>query len=250
MSSLLQNTVFGNKKSLLDNELIAYYNFNNNITEVTGKSPNGLGTNINYGAGKLSSAINFPLSNLAYVDIPNNSNFSFTSGNGIDIPFSISLWIYVTNFSYTGNWLINKRGADTNVEWQVHLTPSGAITLTKFSEGSNSMYQGAITNNNIINLNNWYHIVVTDNGSKTVSGTNIYVNSINQTINDTSIGQYLGMNAGTSITRIGSNSWLTPTDTLKHTGYIDELAIWKNRILNQNDINKLYNSGNAISFPF
>ena len=248
MGSLLQNTIFGKKYKLVNN-LVAYYKFNGNVAESTGLSPNGTATNTNYVMGKIGSAINFPLSNLAYVDIPNTANFSFTSGNGVDIPFSISFWFYASNFSTTGNWIINKRNNSADVEWQIHLTPYGAATLTKFSGGSNAAYQSAITPNGIIALNNWYHIVVTDNGSKTVSGTKIYINSISQTINDTSIGQYLGMNIGNSTTRIGTANW-TLSSTLRHVGYVEELGIWKNRVLNQDDVNKLYNSGNGISFPF
>ncbi|UUF16646.1 MULTISPECIES: LamG domain-containing protein [Flavobacterium] len=248
MGSLLQNTIFGKKYKLLNN-LVAYYKFNENVAESTGLSPSGTATNTNYVTGKIGSAINFPLSNVAYVDIPNTANLSFTAGNGADIPFSISFWFYTSNFSTTGNWIINKRNNSTDVEWQIHLTPYGAATLTKFSGGSNAVYQSAITSNGIIALNNWYHIVVTDNGSKIVSGTKIYINSISQTINDTSIGQYLGMNIGNSITRIGAANW-TLASTLRHVGYVEELGIWKNRVLNQNDVNKLYNSGNGISFPF
>ncbi|MCA1918563.1 MAG: LamG domain-containing protein [Flavobacterium piscis] len=249
MGSLLQNTIFGRKKSKLQDNLVAYYKFNGDGTESTGLSPNGISTNTNYVTGKIGNAINFPSSSLAYVDIPNNVNFSLTLGNGTDIPFSVAFWFYATSFSSTGNWIINKRGGANDVEWQIHLTPFGAATLTKFSQGSNAMYQSAITPNGIISLNNWYHIVVTDNASKTVPGTKIYINSVSQIINDTSIGQYLGMNLGTSITRIGTATWDTAS-SLRHVGYVEELGIWKNRVLNQDDINKLYNSGNGISFPF
>lgn len=249
MGSLLQNTVFGKKRLKLEDNLVAYYKFNGDVKESTGLSPNGIVTNTNYVSGKIGNAINFPSSNIVYVDIPNNLNFSFTSGNGADIPFSISLWLYATNFSSTGNWIINKRNDSTDVEWQIRLTPYGAATLTKFSAGSNTIYQSALTPNGIITLNNWYHIVVTDNGSKTVSGTKIYINSISQPISDTSIGQYLGMNIGSSKIRIGAAGW-DLSSTLRHIGYVDEVGIWKNRELTQNAVNKLYNSGNAISFPF
>lgn len=249
MGSLLQNTIFGRRKSKLEDNLAAYYKFNGDVTESTGKSPNGVATNTNYVTGKIGNAINFPSSSLAYVDIANNANFSFTSGNGADIPFSISFWFYAANFSSTGNWIINKRNNSTDVEWQILLDPHGAAILTKFSGGTNVSHQSAITQYGSITLNNWYHIVVTDNGSKTTAGIKIYINSINQTTNDISIGQYLGMNPGTSNTRIGISNWVL-SPTLRHVGYVDELAIWKNRVLNQNDVNKLYNSGNGVSFPF
>lgn len=232
----------------LTNNLIGYYKFENNVADSTGMLPTATGTLVDFVAGKIGNAVRFDAADNR-VDIPDTNLLSFTSGSGNDIPFSISTWVYITAVSATGNWFINKRttvsGGD---EWQfIYL--GGRVVFGKFDRVSNAIVQAVGTPATPLTLNTWYHLTITDDGSKTVSGMKIYINGVSQTLTNMSSGVYTGMPNGTSITRMGQSAWSVTAGT-QHQGYIDETGIWRNRVLTQSEVNSLYNSGTGITYPF
>jgi hypothetical protein len=226
--------------------LVGYYPLNSGATDSSGKGYNGnvFGTPA-YSVGKVSNAIDFGNNTaLNCIDIPDNSDFSFTNGTN-DLPFTISMWVKVNAFSNTGNWLINKRG-DTNGtdEWQLLIPPAGQISFEKFQFNSKTTYQALLTPASTIALNTWYHITVTDAGTANINDCKIYVNGVLNTVTRTTTGTYTRMNNGTAKTRVGFSAWVADFNC-KHRGLIDELAIWKNRELTANEVLGLYNKGNA-----
>jgi hypothetical protein len=240
---------FAGNRGLLA-KLVAYYTFNSVTTESTGLSPNGTGFGIDYVAGKTGNAVRFNGAT-DRVDVTDNNNFSFTDGVN-DIPFSINVWIYFTAFTaIAGNWIINKRNAVSGGdEWQIHRsTADGKIYFTKFDKVSNTISQAISTSSFSSSLNTWYNITFTDDGSKTVAGLKIYVNGVLQTTASAGSGTYTGMPNGTSLTRFGLNSWNLTTFECAHNGYLEDVGIWKGRVLNQTEITYLYNSGNGRTYP-
>lgn len=238
-----KNYIFGRKygSNFLTN-LVGYYPFNSNANDLSGKGYNGtvIGSPT-YGTGKVGNAINFGNdATLTYVNIDDNNDFSFTNGTN-DLPFSFSCWVNFSRFSTTGNWLISKRTAFSGGdEWQFNFNPStGRISFAKFSliNSSNQQVRSDFTPN----LNQWYHIVVTDGGTGNVADMRMYIDNVLQTtkLNNS----YVRMPNGTSIVRMGSASW-NSTETQKHRGLLDEVAIWKNRELNATEVAELYTKGN------
>lgn len=237
----------------LNIDLVGYFKFENNVIDSTGVLPSATGTGTDFVSGKVGNSIRFD-ANTDRVDIPDSDNLSFTTGGGNDLPFSISMWVYFTAFTSGtpdfGNWLINKRntisGGD---EWQIALY-NNQLLFNKIDRSNNIIAQGIKTSSNPFLLNNWYHIVCTDNGSKLESGMKIYINSsLQSTITASQGGVYTGMPNGNSITRLGLNAWDIVTPRLRHQGYIDELSIWKNRTINQDEVSFLYNSGTGKTYP-
>lgn len=242
---IARDYIFGRKynKNLIEN-LVAYYPFNSNANDFSGKGYNGsLIGSPTFVSGKVSNAINFENDTvLRYVDIPDNNDFSFTNGT-TDVPFSISLWVNFSSFSTSGNWLINKRNSTSSGdEWQFCYTYS-RLFFSKFQFNNNSIYQEVGTYINPFNLNTWYHICYTDNGSALTSGCKLYINGVLSNTVQSGSGVYTRMNNGTSPTKIGL-SWNLSAN-LKHKGLIDELSIWKNRELTATEVLELYNKGNA-----
>jgi len=242
----LIKTVFAKRKNDLVSGLVAYYKLDSNATDSTSNGFNGNIVNASYVTGKINQGVLFN-SPTARIDIPDNNLLSFTSGGGVDVPFSISFWLYINSFSSVGNWIINKRDSANNDEWQI-VCVSGKIAFQKFSSIP-SNYLSARTVNNLA-LANWYHVVVTDDGRKTNAGMNIYVNGLNQSVVREASGTYTGMINGTNAVRVGRPSWSLVTPDASHQGIIDEIGIWKNKALNILEINKLYNGGNGKSTPF
>ncbi|PJJ08665.1 concanavalin A-like lectin/glucanase superfamily protein [Flavobacterium sp. 1] len=249
----LKKYVFGKMQKPLIEQLVAYYKFNSNAIDSTGLSPNGTVTNATFVTGKMGNAINFN-NNTARVDFSDHDNFSFTTGNGNDVPFSISMWVYFTVFNsgnptFNGNWLINKR-ADTpgTDEWQLALY-EGNLYFSKFDRVTKNNYQYIIVANPFT-LNTWYHIVVTDNGTKTVAGLRMYINSALISTTPIEVGTYTGMPNSSALMRIGLNAWNLITPSIRHQGNIDEVGIWKNRCLTPREISELYNGGLGNTYPF
>jgi len=232
--------------SLLITDLVGSYSFNNNLVENTGLSPNGVRTGgSGYFAGVFGNAINNTNTADSCVDVADDNNFSFTTGGGNDVPFSISLFAYFTAFSSTGNWLINKRDATSGGdEWQI-IYLGGQLYFMKYDRTNNTIYQGIATGTGLISTGNWYHIVCTDDGSKTVGGMKIYLDSTLLTTTDISSGTYTGMNNGTQYVRIGNAGWDLSGNFL-HQGFIDECNIYKGRELNSTEITEL----NTKAYPF
>lgn len=237
----------------LTSNLVAYYNLNGNTNDITGTSPNGSGSSITYVSGINNQAVYFNTTS-SWVDIPDNDNFSFTTGSGNDVSFSISLWVYFTVFTTAtgdyGNWLFNKRTAVSGGdEWQL-VKYKEDLCFFKFDRVTNSINQSIKSIGNPFLLNNWYHIVFTDNGSKNISGMKFYLNGSLLSTTDNSVGVYTGMPNGTSNTRMGMASWINSFPQIRHQGYIDEVAVWKNRELTTTEITQLYNSGVGKFYPF
>lgn len=228
--------------------LVAYYKFDSNTNESTGLSPNGVPSGIDYVVGKTGNAARFD-SVTDYVDISDTDNLSFTNGTN-DIPFSISMWIYPTALNNT-TVLINKTGLSSN-EWMVFTDTTGSISVQCFDK-SNTSTRKAMHVNSAIVLNTWQLLTVTVGGSTSETDINVYINSVIQSKTSDSIGTYTSMINTTNNTRIGQLSWSdiysAPNET-KFTGYMEEVGVWKNRILTQAEITYLYNSGNGITYPF
>ena len=241
-----KNNIFGNKygsEYLLG--LVGYYPLNSNGNDLSGKGYNGtvVGTPT-YSTGKVSNAIDFGNNtNSNYIDIPDNSDFSFTNGTN-DVPFSVSMWINITAVSSTGNWFINKRNTTSGGdEWQIMLSGS-RFRINKFQYNSNASFQDIYSNVNPFLLNTWYHICVTDAGTANINDCKLYINGVLSVSGRATTGTYTRMNNGTSITRIGVSAWGF-SNTLKHKGLIDELAIWKNRELTATEVLGLYTKGSS-----
>lgn len=245
------NPIFFSGGRNLNNKLVSYYKFDSSPNESTGLSPNGNPTGVDYVTGIQSNAVRFDAAT-DRVDFADDPNFSFTSGGGVDLPFSMSAWVYFTGFSSGGNWIANKVALSNGLaEWAMVLSSSGSLAFIKYDRTSFSISQSVSTNSFTFSLNTWYHIVVTDNGSKTASGMKIYINKTLQSVSDTSAGgTYTGMNNGVSIMRLGLNSWDLSSPNDRHQGYIDEYSIWKNRTLTVSEISYLYNLGLGRTYPF
>ena len=216
--------------------LIAYYPFDANANDFSGLGNNGTITGSpTYPLGKVGNAIDFNTSNaLIYSTIADSDDFSFTN-NTVDLPFSISVWVYVSQFSATYNTILSKRfGAN---EYEFRIQPSGNIQFIKFSNSSGSILQ--TVQGGAVLLNTWYNIVVTNLSSNPVN-FKMYVNGSLVGTGGNS-GAYTRMINTTSVTRVNASV----SSLLKHRGLLDEMYIWKNREMSAIEALDIYNKGIA-----
>jgi len=241
----LKKYFFGKNKGL-NNKLVAYYKFDGNANASLGGIDGTATGSPSYTTGKIGNCLNLQNdTTLRYITLADSDIFSFTNGAGTDLPFSISMWIYVYAFSTQYNSLFTKRLNDSiNEEYNLAFT-SGGITLTKFTNNSSLK---SISCPISLSINTWYHLIITDSGSKVASTEKFYINGVQYNANGAIPTGYSGMPNGTAPLRIG---WtVNPNEQRKHKGLIDELGIWKGRMLNQSDVNQLYNSGSGRTYPF
>ena len=171
-----------------------------------------------------------------YVNIPDNNALSFGNA-GTDTPFSISTWVKPSYLAGTsdGNWIISKRDAGSGDEYQLVFWQKQISTAVFTSNGN---YIGQVTNKSW-DPGNWYHIVMTYDGSKTTGGIKIYVNGKLEPTTATTGGTYTGMNNSANPVLIGKASW---NSGLEFDGVIDSTQIFS-RVLTSSEILSNYNAG-------
>jgi len=137
--------------------------------------------------------------------------------------FSLSLWFYVTSTSFSQRLVGTRNGSG----WEI--ITSGTKIDIYGNNGSNYFIE---TTNDVI-LNNWNHIVITDNG------TNLYLNG-------TPTNGSIPVNANSNLT---FGIYAGDLFTGPFNGNQDEIGIWS-RSLTSAEVTTLYNGGAGITTPF
>jgi hypothetical protein len=245
----LHKRIISQRPSLLQN-LVAYWNFNGSgVDSVSGITPI-LETGVTYNNSSILGTSASTTTNTSILRYAHRNDFNFTNGIN-DLPFSVSFWVYFTSFNTVGNFLINKRNNTTGGdEYQIVYNASNqTLSIFKFQFNNNSILQGARTPPNFFNINTWYHISITDGGTASFNDINIYVNSVNATNTRVNLnGTYTRMNNGTSSLGMFNANW-NPVVDARHLGRLDEVTIWKNRVLTQEEISFIYNNGAGRTYP-
>jgi hypothetical protein len=188
-------------------------------------------------AGKVGNCLSFDGIN-DYGEVADNADFSFTDGTN-DLPFTIAFWVKFNSIT-NRQWLMSKR--DTTIsganEWQITLYDG--INGNKFScylwKNDSSAYIGKEMQSNLT-ANIWYHCAVTYDGSKSVNGIKLYLNSILQATNSKTLGSYTGMSNTNSRISFG---YLRNVANTFFGGLIDEMLVCKNYEAPESDIKRIY----------
>lgn len=187
---------------------------------IGGKINNGFNLSLGYGTG----------------DIEHNYTLG---GNN----WSISMWIYPHTVIGSQLLVIN------NKNWAVRLADD-EVSFSAIANTSDAWHQTPLTTSADLVAKDWYHIVVTYNGStdSTGSGLKIYVNN--------TLHSHTASWQPNSIPKdIGDGTfWVGGTTNLSdgypnqyYNGTLDEIGIW-NRTLSATDITELYASGSGLGY--
>lgn len=219
-----------------NDSLIAYYPFNANTNDLSGNLHNGTATNITYTTGKISSSASFNGAS-SLVTVPYSSDFNFTNGIN-DIPFSISVWLYVSNTSL--RYVIGKGNTTANLEFDISINPKLALGL--YSNSANSGLVKTLTSAHV--LNTWEHFVITYDGTSVIGGIKMYRNGVLDTGINVSYGgiAYTKMTPKTDNVILGRRSFAASGYYL---GRQDEFYIWKDRVLTDSEALDIYTKGNS-----
>jgi hypothetical protein len=229
-----KNYIFGRKygSNFLTN-LVAYYPLNGNPNDVI-NGLNGATSLVSYSTGNVGLGANFTNTQFSNITIPDTNFLSFTDGLN-DIPLTIVASVRQTdsgvNFIFTKFNNVNSG----NVKEYAFFIVNNKVRFLCASGNTNFL---RAEGNTSLSLNTWHNLVVTYDGSKLFSGIKIYVNGVEQTLTNLNVGTYTGMTNTTTTPVIGNV--VIPNDGEAMSGMIDELYIYKNRVLSATEISEVY----------
>ncbi len=190
--------------------------------------------------GQLNNALHFDGIN-DKVLLSNESFFDFENTDS----FSICSWIYHDDLSSTSNTIISKLdGSLRGWEFTAYdgsISGGDANGLTLYIISSWPLNAIVVNYDTIFEINRWYHVCLSYDGSSSSSGVNVYLDGT-KLIPDSVISTLSGTILNNKQIEIGSRN-----NTLNHSGRIDELKIW-NYELNEEDILIEFNKGSALRF--
>jgi hypothetical protein len=202
--------------------LIAYYPFNGNANDESGKGHNG----VNYGATLTNdrfynSGKAFSFNGSSYIKVGHTTDLNPLYG------LTLSAWVYFTGFNSSGT-LVSKGSGTTAGTYSLQYN-SSANTLD-FQINFSNYLQKTLSVNTAFQINQWYNIIGTCDGST----MKVYWNG--QFNNSTGIsGNKLGSNYESLM--IGTN----PTGNY-FNGSLDDIRLF-GYALSENEIQLLYHEG-------
>lgn len=223
--------------ALTDN-LVSYFRFDESSGHPNDAYNGGLLDNTNsvgYAAGYSGNAADFGTANT-------NKAFAKTSNFGI-IGGAITLSMIVKMRTEIGSGeqtFINQESATNKNGYDITYAYNGGTRQLQFRRLKKGVSQNGVTHNLALGTSNFYHLVLTYDGS-TITG---YVNGV-------SVGTLSDSGAGTSGTTYDRMSVGAAyfDDTLQAFAsiYADEVGIWS-RALSAAEVSQLYSNGGVLQF--
>lgn len=175
------------------------------------------------------------------VAISDQTDFSMTNGT-TDIPFSVSAWIYM-NASGASGVVVGKGTSTSTAEYFLRINTSNQIYFRLYSDGATSQYRRETSNSGYTWTDGWHHIGMT----YTVGGAIVlYRDGAAVASTSTDSASYAKMINTTSILSLGNMLRGDTTNFLGCNGKLDDVAIWKNRVLSANEMADIYASGTGL----
>tara|TARA_R110000772_G_scaffold54916_2_gene125343 strand:- start:70 stop:1488 length:1419 start_codon:yes stop_codon:yes gene_type:complete len=178
-----------------------------------------------------------------WIETPNSSDFSFTDGF-TDLPCSIAFWMKIDSFTGT-QFIIWKGGGATGKEWRVTMGLDFQLILFHPTSGTDTIRVGVPVTG--LSINTWYHVVFTYTGSQSDTGMKMYLDGVDVGIGF-SEGTYPAMTADTGGLSIADRIDIAPS-TNDFDGRLNEIKIYKNRVLTVGEVLNMYNeelAGNSV----
>lgn len=223
--------------ALTDN-LVSYWK----LDESSGNASDSVGSNtltntntVTYVAGKINNGADFGTANT-------NKKLTIASALGItNGAISISMWVKLNTEIASGTWGFAQKGNATNhVQYIIAYEYNGGTRRFVFNRQKQNASNNLVTSNTTMGTTNYYHLVLTYDGT-TLEG---YVNG-------SSIGTLAtsgdGASAGINQFDIGEGGMFAATSYASIDA--DEVGIWS-RALTSTEVTSLYNGGAGLQYPF
>jgi hypothetical protein len=220
---------------------VAYYK----LDESSGDASDDIGgntltnTNVTYGTGKINNGavFNGTTDSLSTTTI---TNLNFTGAT----PFSFSTWSNQTTLANDGYLISHIKATANNEGYVLQIDNTGKVLFYIGDNNTGSSLLYLTTPSSSITTGAWYNVVVTYDGTKTPSGTKIYVNGVSQSLT-TVFNNFTGSSVWTGPFQIGSRE----SNSINFAGTIDEVVVF-NRSLTSTEVTELYASGSGKQYPW
>jgi len=217
-----------------NNGLRGAWYFEGNITDVSGYSNNGTGTNISYSTekdGRQSVNIANIDATRRYVSIPYNSTLNPANGSFNGLPFSIVSQVVNINASKRCV-ILSKEGAAANTFlFSIYSNKLQFILLTDIN---NFVYvESTMTLKTYVS----YNVAATYDGTG-INGMKLYIDGVQVSTTFAQVGTYSGMLVNTNALRIGAREFY-PTTDLEYSNVIFSSLLYYNRELSAKEIEEI-----------
>ena len=210
--------------------LITSYDFEDNVLDQTGPNNGTVTGSELYVAGKLGKG--FDYDGFTDITLANEANFDFLHTD----KFSFSFWL--SHPGTAGNeGIITKTTGIGAIGWMMFYNTADKIRF-EINDGPNIIRVG---NNTAQSKNVLHHYVVTYDGSVTAAGVKIYVDKVEDSV--TIIDNAPSAILNNIAVRLGSFD--AGSARLSVGSILDEVKIYKDKVLNQEDVDRLFEEGSS-----
>ena len=226
--------------------LIGHWKCNENnatstVEDFSGKGHHGeasVATSTLADTGKISGCFN--LANTYTVDFGAHADFEMGDGT-TDIPFSVACWYYHVDDA-GAQTIIAYSGA--SIVWNTYVTNTENVRIyVRDTSAGVACYSGT-ANSTVVN-GNWYHLVFTYDGRGGASagdGMQIYINGTAMTMTPVNNASYVAMEQGVATALLIGNLVVAGWEV---QGKVDDVRLYRDKVLNQTEVDTLYNSGSG-----
>ena len=220
----------------LSDNLVAYYKLDESSGDATDATGNGwtlTNTSVTYS----STAPNI-LNNYGVFNGGSSKLTTASTGYNLSGDFSISLWMYSTDMT-TYPWIFHDWDNNkNNIFYIIYDNGGGTGKMNYYRGNGGTSYAGGSLGGafaTTLNVNTWYHLVITQSGTT----AKFYVNNASPETNT------MGYSGGATNTynHFGgyTSDWLA--------GRLDEIGVWS-RAITATEVSDLYNGGAGLAYPF
>ena len=173
-------------------------------------------------------------------------DFSFTNGSN-DLPFSLSLWVYVGDISSDDGPFISKANFTTGGNEFIFKHANGKLQFFLYDNISSAAGDSIRTQAPSATLSDatWHHVVATYSGNGSQTGMKVYTDGSQTTSTQSQNGSYSRLRNTSTPVVIGATQDLANANRVFEDRIADCVVF--NKELSSAEVAEIYNSGNVMN---
>ena len=173
-------------------------------------------------------------------------DFSFTNGSN-DLPFSLSLWVYVGDISSDDGPFISKANFTTGGNEFIFKHANGKLQFFLYDNISSAAGDSIRTQAPSATLSDatWHHVVATYSGNGSQTGIKVYTDGSQTTSTQSANGSYSRLRNTSTPVVIGATQDLANANRVFEDRIADCVVF--NKEMTSAEVAEIYNSGNVMN---
>ena len=181
-----------------------------------------------------------------HVLVSDQNDYSFTNGSN-DLPFSLSLWVYVGDISSDDGPFISKANFTTGGNEFIFKHANGKLQFFLYDNDSSASGDSIRTQAPSATLSDatWHHVVATYSGNGSQTGIKVYTDGSQTTSTQSANGSYSRIRNTSTPVVIGATQDLANANRVFEDRIADCVVF--NKELTSTEVAEIYNSGNVMN---